>query len=470
MRRSNSITYDKGRAIIRMLENYVGEDAFRAGVRNYIKAHAYGNTVTDDLWRELDKTSPRPVTAIAHDFTLQAGVPLIRVAPSSGGVRLTQDRYAMDTASKASLTWHVPVLEQALGGGAIWRGVVARGAPVEITGKAGKGVIANEGQAGYFRTLYEPSLFQILVGHFRNLSAEDQLGLLNDSRALGYSGYEPLADFLSLADQADPGMDPQVQDALAGKLQGIDTLYDDLPGQAAFRAFGRRLLAPLFAKVGWDAKPSESQNVTLLRADLLAALSQFDDPAVIAEARARFAAYLKDPSGIAPDTRRSMLAIVARHADAATWEQIHTLAKAAKSTLAKEELYHLLGRARDRTLAQKALDLALTSEAVVTTRPGIVRSVGANFPELAFDFVAAHLDAVDSWLEADSRDQYPQEIAANAHDTQMIAKLNAFSDAHIPVTARGDTVKADSAIAYNAQVRTTRLPDVDRWLAARGGK
>src|SRR6201999_3349270 len=78
----DTITYSKGQAVIRMLENYVGEDGFRAGVRNYIKSHAYGNTVTDDLWRELDKTSPRPVTQVAHDFTLQPGVQLIPVSPS----------------------------------------------------------------------------------------------------------------------------------------------------------------------------------------------------------------------------------------------------------------------------------------------------------------------------------------------------------------------------------------------------
>ena len=461
----DTITYSKGQAVIRMLEDYVGADAFRAGVRNYIKAHAYANTVTDDLWREIDKTSPRPVSEIAHDFTLQPGVPLIEAARSSGGVRLAQARFAMDAAAKAPLTWRVAVLERALGGKTVWRGVVARGTPVTVADKTG--VVVNEGQAGYFRTLYEPSLFHSLVEHFRALSAQDQLGLLSDSRALGYSGYEPLADFLALASQADAAMDPQVQDALVGKLKGIDVLYDGLPGQTAFRAFCRRLLAPLFAKVGWDAKTGESQNAALLRASLLDALSRFDDPAVIAEARARFASYLEDPSPIAPDTRHSMLAIVARHADKAAWDRIHALAKAAKSTLAKSELYNLLGSVLDRGLAARALALTLTDEAVVTTRPSIVAGVGRDHPQLAFDFASAHLERVNSWLEADSRNQYVPDIAASASDTKMIAKLTAFADAHIPATARGDTVKAQSAIAFSAAVRATRLPDLDRWLAAR---
>jgi aminopeptidase N len=461
----DSITYSKGQAVIRMLESFVGADAFRAGVRNYIRAHAYGNTVTDDLWRELDKASPRPVTTIAHDFTLQPGVPLIRVASSADRVRMTQDRFAADSSARAPLSWHVPVLQRPLDGKSIWRGVVTRSAPVEVA-SGRSGAIVNEGQAGYFRTLYDPALLKIVTTHFRQLSAEDQLGILNDSRALGYSGYEPLADFLGLASQADSGMDAQVQDALAARLQGIDTLYDDLTGQAAFRGFGRRLLAPLFAAVGWDARPNESQNITLLRATLLAALSQFDDPAVVGEARRRFSAYLKSPKNMAPDTRRSVLAIIARHANADEWERLHRLAEGEKSTLAKHELYTLLGAARDKTLAQRALGLALGSDIAVTTRPDIIASVSSNYPEMAFDFVNAHLALVNSWLEADSRNQYVPNIAAGAHDAEMVGKLKAFATAHIPDTARSSATKAESAIALAVEIRTKRLPDVDRWLSA----
>ena len=345
----------------------------------------------------------------------------------------------------------------------VWRGVVARNIPVEIAGGTG---VVNEGQAGYFRTQYSPALLTALAARFRTLSADDQMGLLNDTRMLGYTGYEPLADFLSLAEQADPAMDSHVQDALTARLQGIDAFYDGLPTQAAFRAFGRRLLNPLFAKIGWDAKAGENQNLALLRATLLDALSEFDDPAVIGEARRRFAAYLKNPSAVAADTRRSMLAIVARHADATTWEQLHALAKAEKSTMAKQEFYGLLGRAHDRALAAKALALALTNEAAVTTRPSIIRNVGGEYPEMAFDFVDTHLAEVNSWLEADSRNQFAPGIASNSNDAGMIAKLKTFADAHIPATARSAVVKATSAIAFNAEVRSKRLPDVDRWLAA----
>jgi aminopeptidase N len=264
-------------------------------------------------------------------------------------------------------------------------------------------------------------------------------------------------------------MNPQVLNTLVGRLEGIDDLAEGLPVQKTFRAFARQLLAPVFAKVGWDAKAGEDQNIALLRASLLGALSQFDDPGVTMEARRRFAAYLRNPAAISADTRRSMLAIVARHADEAAWNSLHDLARKETDTLAKQELYTRLGLTLDRKLADRALALTLTDEAAVTTRPGIIDSVSVNYPDAAFDFTNAHLAVVDSWLEADSRNQYVPRLVSNSKDEKMIARLKAFAQAHIPATARADSLRSESSIAFNAQVRGKRLPDVDRWLASHGG-
>jgi len=71
----DSIAYNKGSAVIRMLEASLGETGFRDGIRRYMRRFAYGNAVTDQLWSELAAATNRPVTDIAHDFTLQPGVP-----------------------------------------------------------------------------------------------------------------------------------------------------------------------------------------------------------------------------------------------------------------------------------------------------------------------------------------------------------------------------------------------------------
>lgn len=143
---------------------------------------------------------------------------------------------------------------------------------------------------------------------------------------------------------------------------------------------------------------------------------------------------------------------------ASTWEQLHQLAKSDKNTLAKEELYQLLGGARDKALAKQALDLTLSDEAAVTTRPEIITSVGIDHPELAFDFVNAHLDQVNSWLEADSRSQFLPRIAGGSNDKAMIGKLEAFAAAHIPATARGEATKAKAPLPTQSKCARSAYP------------
>jgi len=460
----DTITYSKGMSVIRMLENYVGDDAWRAGMRTYVQKYAYANAVTDDLWAEIEKSSTVPVTEIAHDFTLQEGVPLIRVAALPHAISLTQDRFAVDDSGKAPTAWRVPVVEKALGGKGEWRELVSRDKPAVITLANGAVPIVNAGQAGYFRTLYDKTLSARLAAHFRALAPIDQLGLLNDERALGYAGYEPMTDSLALIGRARAGMNPQVLSDVAGQIAALDVLYRDLRGRAALRAYGLRVLRPLFTKVGWNAKPGEDANTALLRSDLLAALNQLDDPQVIAAARSRFAAFVNNPASLTGDLRSSVLDIVAAHADAASWEQLHSLAKSAPSSLEKRQFYLLLGQAHDRALAQHALDLALGDEAPVTMRPALIRSVAEYFPDMAFEFAVAHAEAINAMLEPDSRNEFIPGLANVSHDPAMIAKLDAYAGAHIPATARQMTVKVEASVVYAAMVRDKRLPEVDAWL------
>ena len=424
----DTITYEKGESVIRMLENYVGDDAFRDGVRAYIKAHAYGNTVTDDLWQELDKTSPTPITQTAHDFTLQAGIPLIRVSATPKGIHLTQDRYATDDTGKEATVWQVPVIERTLGAKGVgakseWRGFVSRNAPADIDLAKGAVPVVNAGQGGYFRTLYDKALTARLVAHFKTLAPADQLGLSNDSSALGYSGYQPMSVSLALAEKIDPKMNAKVQQSLTQQIADLVYFYSGLKGREAYRRWGLRVLQPVFAKVGWMAKPGENQNVALQRGALLSALSDLDDPKVIAEAKKRFAAFLKDPQSLSAELRNNVLEIVASHADATIWDEIYTLAKNAKTSLEKRQYYILLGIAHDPKLAARALDLSMTDEAPVTLRPSLIASVSGyrpdagysgNFPEMAFDFAAAHADAINALLEPDSRNEFIPRLAGKS--------------------------------------------------------
>jgi len=470
----DAITYSKGAAVIRMLEGYVGADAWREGVRRYIKAHAYGNTVSDDLWREIEAAAGKPITAIAHDFTLQPGVPMIRVASAkcSDGkttLQLAQGEFTKDRPDKKPLSWRVPVIAQAIGGNAPMRAMVSDGhATLEVPGCGP--VIVNAGQSGYYRTLYAPEQFSAISDSFAKLATIDQLGVMKDSWALGLAGLQPASNYLDLAKVAPVDADPQVWGDIADNLDTLDAWYrGDTARQAKLRAFAITRLAPVFARVGWEARKDEPPPATVLRAKLVKTLGSLGDAAVIEETRRRYSAQAGDTDAMPAELRKSILAVVAGHADAATWDRLHAEAKAEKTPLVKDELYNLLATVDDEALARRALELALTDEPGATNTAGMIRTVSETHPDAAFAYAIAHLEQIDKVVDSTSRSLYYPNLGNNSLDSAMVGRIKVFADAHIAAGSRraADTVIAN--IVYRLKVRDERLPEIDAWLAQNTG-
>lgn len=468
----DAITYSKGEAVIRMLEGYVGPDAWRDGVRRYMKAHAYGNTVSDDLWKQIEAAADKPILAIAHDFTLQPGVPLIRVASAqcSGGktaLKLTQGEFTKDRPDKKALSWRVPVIVQALGSEPVRTMVTGGSADVSVPGCGP--VVVNAGQSGYYRTLYAPAQFAAIRDGFANLEPIDQLGLMNDAWALGMAGLQPASDYLDLAKAVPADADPQIWADIAGSFGSLDAYYrGDKARQAAFRKFAIARLSPVFERIGWEARANEGDPTTILRMQLIGTLGDLGDEKVIAEARRRYAAQSTDPKAVPTELRKTILGVVASHADAATWDQLHAAAKAEKTPLVKDQLYSLLSSADDEALAKRALDLALTDEPGATNSAGMIATVAYAHPDLAFDYAVAHRAQVDQKVDSTSRSRYYPALGNRSLDPAMIGKIRAFADAHIAAGSRRAAETVIANVVYRSKVRKERLPEVDAWLKKNG--
>jgi len=464
----DAITYLKGAAVIRTLESFLGEDAFRAGVRRYMHDHAYGNTLTDDLWKELDQASTRPITRMAHDLTLQAGVPMVieessRCEHERTRLELSQGHFAIDPGSTPARIWEVPVIAATLGGASA-TSTVSGPAPQSVELPGCGPVILNAGQTGYFRSRYTNQSLAALASNFAALLPDDQLGVVNDTNSLALVGQEPMAAFLQLAKNFPADADPIVVTTLVSRLRELDRMYDGLANQMQLRAYLLRILDPIFARLGWDKRPGESDNTALLRADLLAALGWIGDSSVRAEARRRFERYLSDPSSLDAGTRRSVLQVVAMQCDPTTWGELHDLARSAKTELERQELYNLLATPEDLGLVHKALDLALSGEPPTTITPEMIDAAADRYPDQAFDFAVAHWDKVGPLIEPSTQARFVPQLLRTATDPRLIDRLNAFAAAHIPPSARRDLRKSEAQIRYAASIRKERLPEVDRWL------
>ena len=466
----DAITYRKGEAVITMLEDYVGEEAWRNGVRGYIARHRLGNTQSADLWRAVEQASSVPVTAIAHDFTLQPGVPLVRVesAECVGGqtrILLRQGEFSRDRPDKAPLVWQVPVVASA--GGRPLRALVVGGS--SLTNVPGCGtLVVNYGQAGYYRTLYAPALLERLTRGYARLRPIDQLGLLADNWALGLAGYQSPAAALELVEAAPADAHARVQSRIAGILSQIARMYEDDPAnreRLARYAYAR--LEPAMRRLGWSARPGERAADAVLRNELIDVLGFLGHPATLAETRRRFAA--DDPSIAAGPLRATLLGIVAYHADAAAWQRLRAMARDERNPLVRSQLYGLLGGVRDEALARRALELALTEEPGATNSSRIISAVAAVHSELAFDFALRNREAVEALVDVSSRSRFLPGLAAGSADEATIARLEDYAGRHMTPESRAPADRAIAGIRDRLRVRRERLPEITRWLAERRG-
>ncbi len=466
----DAIAYSKGSAVIRMLEDAVGADGFRDGMRRYMREYAYGNTVTDQLWSAIAAATGQPVMDIAHDFTLQPGVPLVEVAagPCEAGrttVTMTQGRYETGTASAERLTWRIPVRLSSIGGGEPVSTMLPKDGAAATVSVPGCGpVVVNAGQAGYFRTQYGGAEFTRLRENFARVADVDRLGILNDTWALGAAARIPSASYLELAAAVPDEADPLVLRQVAATFATVDQLLDGSGEQGAWRKFARTTLRPMFDRVGWLPAAGESESTALLRETLIGTLGRLEHRRVIAEARRRFARAERDPAALPAAIREAVIPVVARHADALTWNEIRARANAALEPIEKERLYSALGSTVDPVLARRALEFSLSDAMPEVFATNVVQAVAIGHPGLAFDFALKNEAAVLDLVEGASRWAFIPSLARTSDDLALAGKVKAYTDGSVPADARQASEQAVAEISARVRSKGKLVPALEAWV------
>ena len=467
----DAITYSKGAAVLRMLEAYVGEDAWQVGVRAYLKAHAYANATHDDLWRAVEAAAGKPVSGMAADFTLQDGVPLIGVQLMAGqakgsGVFLTEERFAADAGSKAPRHWRTPVSAKPLEGPAVQ--IVVHGGPL-VTALASPSpgpLVVNPGQVGYFRTYYTPPAFERLASNFGRLEPIDQLNMLQDAWALGQAGVAPVSNLMALLTRLPPDAYPLVWSAAADMLAEIYALHAP-DGREAIAAFGQARLGPVLKRLGWTPRPGEPAAASIARAHLILALADLGDPAVIAEAQRRFAAFRTRPSSLPAGILGPVQEAVGRRGGPDAFAALQALAQASTDPQVQRRAFTDLAGAADPALAQRALDLALDAKTPTSTGMQMIRQVAGQHPDLAWRFALAHQAAIEARSDPGQRLGFIPKLLNQAADAALADELHAFALRNYPAGARNESDKVEARVRQRADVRTRRLPALDQWLKSR---
>ena len=445
----DGIAYGKAASVLRMLESYLGEQTFRAGVNAYIEKHQYANATADDFWGAQAQTSKKPVDQIMPTFVKQAGAPFINVKSQCSGntttVTLDQRRYYYDREKLQAPNdelWQIPMCMKSSTGAQKCEVLTRKEQTVTLPG-CSTWVLANAGATGYYRAGYQPDAVRALAGDAESkLSPAERIALQSDIWASVRVGREPVGDYLAFAQGLGSDRNRAVLEDVLGRLNFVGQYLVTDSDRESYRAWLRQYLTPILKDVGWEPKPGESDEQRTLRARVFNSLG-YDarDPEVLAQARKLAEKALDDPASVDREMAGGALTLAALNGDQAFYDRLMTAIKNPKSP---EEYYmylFTLPQFTDPKLLQRTLDYAISPDVRSQDALGVVTSVMANpqGEKQAWDFVLAHWDAV-------------QKVGGPFASAQVVGSTGSFCDAHM----RDQVVDFYAAHKIEAAERTYR--------------
>jgi len=411
----DAISYSKGASTIRMLHNYIGDEAFRNGLHDYLEKFKYRNALTEDLWEALSKASQKPVNELMTLWIKQTGYPYINVSSRVNEkgetvLSLSQQRFFSNGSTpteEENYLWKVPITVVTKSS---FPEVHAQILLEERTGEINLGVLdandwikLNKNTIGLYRTNYSAELLERLAGLVREqtLHPTDRLGLQSDVFALAFAGLISTRDVLRFVQAYEAEENVTVWRDLISNLLHLSHILLNTSYQHEFQAFIRRLLKPIAAKLGWNPVPGESGLTGMCRATVLRTLGISGDEQTIAEAKRRFNDHLAGTL-IPADLRSAVYAAVLYDADESVVDRFIQLHDTSDLQEEKMRIATSLGSVRREDLIRKVLNFALSSSVRSQDSVSVICAVSSNTStkhssDIAWQFLK------DNWTTIHSR-------------------------------------------------------------------
>ncbi len=326
--RFDAITYQKGMAVLRMIESFIGEKEFQAGVHIYLTRHAESNATADDFWRALDEASQRDVSRIANAWIREPGHPLVRLTSKGTGddveVELTQARFFADpNLAPTDQRWLVPmVLKYGTAHGQREERTLFDGDRTTVRLPGAQWVYPNAGGRGFYRYAMDDAGVSALAAHVRELEPEERLMLIDNQWALTRANKASLPQLFELI----AGMRGETDRAVLGAISdpaswlSVHAVTDQL--RPRFQQFVASVFQPVLDELGWDVRPTDTMEEKEKRALVLSVLGRTAAvPSVRSEARTRIAGHLDGSHPLDPDIASALAGVAAASGDGALYER-----------------------------------------------------------------------------------------------------------------------------------------------------
>ncbi|MGC9011019.1 MAG: M1 family metallopeptidase [Candidatus Micrarchaeia archaeon] len=281
----DSISYNKGGSVLRMLEDYLGSETFRKGLHRYLKKHAYSNATKFDLWNALDEQARSEgkklnVGMVAKAWVDKKGFPLIKL--SEGGNMLKQERFTILGKSKEGV-WPVPITYISSSGSKAKTGKIMMTRKAMLLKEKFDWIKLNYGQMGFYRSAYPSENLELLGSAIKS-------GLLGDVEAWGIEGdlYAMLIgrrislnyylDFVSnyLFDSSYP-----LNMQLRAHLLGLYFITYGMGQNEDVRKVATQFLKRSLEKIGMSPRKGEDERVAIFRSSAISGLGMMGDGEIV---------------------------------------------------------------------------------------------------------------------------------------------------------------------------------------------
>jgi aminopeptidase N/puromycin-sensitive aminopeptidase len=443
----DGITYEKGGAVLSMLESYVGPEVFRKGVNAYLLAHANGNATSSDFWKAEAQASGKPIDQLMPTFVLQPGVPLLSVTSSCGGgkaqAEFTQQRFFLSPErlkAGSPEQWQIPVCMKWEANGACAL-ITAKTQQVPIA-QCSSWLFANRDAKGYYRVAYtEENLNAVAKVAEKELNARERIALMEDAWAMTRVGKSAIGDFLGLAQALRSERDLAAINLLAGHLTYAgDTLVPESQSED-YRKFIRKQFDGGAQELGWAGRPGDSDEQKAIRASLLGILGRTGDQEAITTARTLVQNYMHNSSSVEGTLVTPAFTTAAAQGDATLYEQITAALPKARST--EEYNTYLLSLAGFK-------DAALVGRTIALVDEGKVRQ--QEYPVLFSALLANPQTSGAAWTYL------------KAHWSDLAEKVTSFGGTGA-VSALGNFCSAERRIDVEQFFQQHRAPGAERTVS-----
>ena len=423
------LTYQKGGALLRMLEQHLGEERFREGVRHYLRTHAYGNTETSDLWDALEATSGEPVRNTMDSWIWQPGYPAVSVSLVEDELVLQQRKFSFSDGTDDT-TWMIPLSYRTSTGTST---VLLEDREHRVAVDTDGPIIVNAGGHSFVRVEYDNELrSRITQEVLPTLDVLERYTLVDDAIAAVTSCRLDAADFLNMASEFRNEDALSVWQSITAGLRLVSRIIGTADERATFERMVRELCEPTLQHLG-DPKTGEDDLTGSLRGLLLRTIALLgnDEPSI---ERCRQILNESATAAVNPELLSAATTVVASCGGAPDYERFLEGFRTSQNPQEQLRNLYALAEFRDASLIAQTCELALSHEVRTQNAPFLLRACIANENNgsAAWRFVAEHWDEANDRFPTNTivRMVDSVKLLTDNEDVEMVQQF--FADHPIP--------------------------------------